>query len=131
VCAGSDDEAGLNGLLRDPLIRLVMDSDGVTEQAMIALVEQVRRSLAARERQLSQVHKNCSVGQSLRPGRCPGGFQRSVEATGLQASAARPAASSSCTIWEQSVRNVSLRLIGESPLSHCTAPSISSVDNGW
>jgi hypothetical protein len=69
VCAGSDDEAGLNSLLRDPLIRLVMDSDGVTEQAMIALVEQVRRSLAAREQPLSQVHKNCSVGLRFRPGR--------------------------------------------------------------
>jgi hypothetical protein len=50
VCAGSDDELVLTGLLRDPLIRLVTESDGVTEQAMIALVEQVRRSLAARER---------------------------------------------------------------------------------
>jgi hypothetical protein len=50
VCAGSDDEVVSTGLLRDPLIRLVMESDGVTEQAMIALVEQVRRTLAARER---------------------------------------------------------------------------------
>jgi hypothetical protein len=69
VCAGSDDEAGLNGLLRDPLIRLVMDSDGVTEQAMIALVEQVRRSLAVRERQMSPVHKDCSGRLRRRPGR--------------------------------------------------------------
>jgi hypothetical protein len=53
VCVRSDDEAGFCSLLRDPLIRLVMDSDGVTEQAMIALVEQVRWSLAARERQMS------------------------------------------------------------------------------
>lgn len=69
MCAGSDDEAGLNGLLRDPLIRLVMDSDGVTEQAMIALVEQVRRSLAAREPQMRPVHKNCSGRLHLRPRR--------------------------------------------------------------
>jgi hypothetical protein len=69
VCAGSGNEAGLNSLLRDPLIRLVMDSDGVTEQAMIALVEQVRRSLAARERQMSPVHKNCSGRLRARPGR--------------------------------------------------------------
>jgi len=48
VCARSDD-AALARLLRDPLIRLVMDSDGVTEQAMIALMRQLRRSLAARE----------------------------------------------------------------------------------
>jgi hypothetical protein len=50
VCAGSDHEVASTDLLRDPLIRLVMESDGVTEQAMIALVVQVRRSLAARER---------------------------------------------------------------------------------
>jgi hypothetical protein len=48
VCARSDD-AALARLLRDPLIRLVMDSDSVTEQAMIALMQQLRRSLAARE----------------------------------------------------------------------------------
>ena len=35
-------------LLQDPLVRLVMQSDGVTEQAMIAVLEQLRRSLAAR-----------------------------------------------------------------------------------
>jgi hypothetical protein len=50
MCAGSDDDVVLTGLLRAPLIRLVMESDGVTERAMIALVERVRQSLAARER---------------------------------------------------------------------------------
>jgi hypothetical protein len=38
-------------MLRDPLIRLVMISDGVTEEAMIAVMEQLRQSLAARQRQ--------------------------------------------------------------------------------
>lgn len=72
MCAGSNDEAGLNSLLRDPLIRLVMDSDGVTEQAMIALVEQVRRSLAARKRRMGSVHKKCSDGGvSSRTGNVP------------------------------------------------------------
>jgi hypothetical protein len=52
VSAGSDDEVGLTGLLRDPLIRLVMESDGVTEQAMIALVEQMSRSLVVHERSM-------------------------------------------------------------------------------
>ena len=82
MCAGSDDEAGLNSLLRDPLIRLIMDSDGVTEQAMIALVEQVRRSLAARERQLGPVHKYCSGRLRAPAGQvtCPEGFQRLVGA---------------------------------------------------
>ena len=36
------------GLLHDPLIRLVMLSDGVTEDALAALMNRVRRSLAAR-----------------------------------------------------------------------------------
>lgn len=49
MCAGSDNQGGLVGLLRDPLIRLVMNSDGVTEQDMIDLMDQLHRSLAARE----------------------------------------------------------------------------------
>ena len=36
-------------LLQDPLIRSVMDSDGVTEQAMIAILENLRIALAARD----------------------------------------------------------------------------------
>jgi hypothetical protein len=48
VCVGLKDDEALNSLLRDPLIRLAMQSDGVTEQAMIAVIEQLRRSLAAR-----------------------------------------------------------------------------------
>jgi hypothetical protein len=48
VRAGSDAEFGLASLIRDPLIRLVMKSDGVTEQAMMALMDQVRRSLTLR-----------------------------------------------------------------------------------
>ena len=48
MCVGLNDDEGLNTLLRDPLVRLVMQSDGVTEQAMIAVLEQLRRSLAAR-----------------------------------------------------------------------------------
>ena len=46
--AGSDHEATFLSLLRDPLVRLVMESDGVTEQEMIAVMDQLRRSLAAR-----------------------------------------------------------------------------------
>ena len=47
---GSDEEIGLANLIRDPLIRLVMKSDGVTEQAMMALMDQVRDALAVRAR---------------------------------------------------------------------------------
>ena len=36
-------------LLQEPLIRSVMDSDGVTEQAMIAILENLRIALAARD----------------------------------------------------------------------------------
>jgi hypothetical protein len=65
VCAASDNKVALACLLRDPLIRLVMDSDGVTEQAMIALLDQVRRSLAARERPTGSVHADHSVRSHL------------------------------------------------------------------
>ena len=45
----SKNERGAIELLQDPLIRLVMDSDGVTEQAMIAILENLRIALAARK----------------------------------------------------------------------------------
>ncbi len=66
MCAASDNEAPLAALLRDPLIRLVMDSDGVTEQALIALLDQVRRSLAARERPTGSEFRPTITGGSLR-----------------------------------------------------------------
>jgi hypothetical protein len=58
VRAGSDAEFGLASLIRDPLIRLVMKSDGVTEQAMMALMDQVRRSLTLRASNVGSVHTN-------------------------------------------------------------------------
>ena len=48
MCAGSDDAGEWACLLRDPLIRLVMRSDGVTDQAMIEVMTRLRRSLADR-----------------------------------------------------------------------------------
>jgi hypothetical protein len=50
MCVGSNGGMQNSDLLRDPLIRLVMDSDGVTEQDMIAVMDQLHRSLTARER---------------------------------------------------------------------------------
>ena len=50
--AGSDDERRWAELLRDPLIRLVMRSDGVSEAAMIAVMVQLRSSPAVRDAQL-------------------------------------------------------------------------------
>ena len=49
VCSEPDDDRGFEGLLQDPLIRLVMDSDGVTDEAMIALLDQLRRSATVRD----------------------------------------------------------------------------------
>ena len=49
MCVGSDDGMRFSDLLREPLIRLVMESDGVTEQEMIAVMYQLRRALAARD----------------------------------------------------------------------------------
>jgi hypothetical protein len=50
MCAGWRHEDGSDEWLRDPLIRLVMNSDGVTEEAMIGVLRQLRHDLAARER---------------------------------------------------------------------------------
>jgi hypothetical protein len=44
-----EDKIGLAIFLRDPLIRLVMNSVGVTEDAMIAIMDQLSQSLAARK----------------------------------------------------------------------------------
>jgi hypothetical protein len=55
MSAGLDDEVSIANLLRDPLIRLVMKSDGVTEQDMIAVMDQLRRSLKAREGDMRSV----------------------------------------------------------------------------
>jgi hypothetical protein len=49
MCRGPDDGLRYPGLLRDPLIRLMMKSDGVTEGEMIELMGQLRRALAVRE----------------------------------------------------------------------------------
>ena len=49
MCVGSDDGMRFSDLLRDPLIRLVTESDGVTEQKMVAVMYQLCRALAARD----------------------------------------------------------------------------------
>jgi hypothetical protein len=49
VCARWFEQDGLPGMVLDPLIRLVMKSDGVTEEALTALMDQIRQSLAERE----------------------------------------------------------------------------------
>jgi hypothetical protein len=41
---------GCDDLLRDPLIRLIMDSDGVTMEAMIGVMQKLRQALASRDR---------------------------------------------------------------------------------
>ena len=55
--AGSDYQRRWAELLQDPLIRLVMRSDGVSEAAMIAVMEQLRSSPAVRDAQLRPLGK--------------------------------------------------------------------------
>jgi hypothetical protein len=49
MSTGMDDEMRFPDLLRDPLIRLMMERDGVTEQEVIALMGELDRVLAVRE----------------------------------------------------------------------------------
>ena len=49
MCGGWNDGMRFPDLLQDPLIRLVMESDGVTEQEMLGVLDLLRRALAARE----------------------------------------------------------------------------------
>ena len=61
MCAEQNDVMRFPDLLSDPLIRLVMKSDGITEQEMNALMVQLRRALAAREGcpALRRIIRNC------------------------------------------------------------------------
>jgi ABC-type phosphonate transport system ATPase subunit len=64
MCGGPDIVKTFPDLLRDPLIRLVMASDGISEQEMRAVMNQLRRVLAAREteRRSSARHSSGYVG---------------------------------------------------------------------
>ena len=48
MCSEQTTAFTLRGWLRDPMIRLVMESDGVTEHEMIALVRRVATAAASR-----------------------------------------------------------------------------------
>lgn len=48
MCTEQTTAPTLRGWLRDPMIRLVMQSDGVTEHEMIALVRRVTTAVASR-----------------------------------------------------------------------------------
>ena len=61
MCPTSKNERSVNELLRDPLIRLVMDSDGVTEQAMIGVLEHLRIALAARKQHVVRARQDGAV----------------------------------------------------------------------
>lgn len=64
VCARSDDRLDLTSMIHDPLIQLVMDSDGVTEEAMIALVDRIRTTLASRDCEINAARGSrliCSI----------------------------------------------------------------------
>jgi len=51
MCNETTGTLTLNGMLCDPLIRMVMQSDGVTEDDMSALLSRVKATLAARQGQ--------------------------------------------------------------------------------
>ena len=53
MCTEQTTAPTLRGWLRDPMIRLVMQSDGVTEHEMIALVRRVTAGVATRPEALS------------------------------------------------------------------------------
>ena len=52
MCYMETDTLTLAGLLADPMIRTVMDSDGVSEQEFSSLLFRVRAALVARQSQL-------------------------------------------------------------------------------
>jgi hypothetical protein len=53
MCTEQTTAPTLRGWLRDPMIRLVMESDGVTQHDMIALVRRVTAAMASRPEVLS------------------------------------------------------------------------------
>lgn len=53
MCSEQTMALTLRGLLRDPMIRLVMASDGVTEHDMIALVRRVTTAAASRPKAMT------------------------------------------------------------------------------
>jgi hypothetical protein len=50
MCNSAQKDHGCIDLLEDPLIRLVMESDGVSEQEITALMERVRQALLSDRR---------------------------------------------------------------------------------
>ena len=53
MCSEQTTACQLSDWLRDPMIRLVMESDGVTEHEMIALVRRVAVAAESRAQSLS------------------------------------------------------------------------------
>jgi len=54
MCSEQTTAFTLRGLLRDPMIRSVMASDGVTDEEMIALVRRLVAATASRPQLLSR-----------------------------------------------------------------------------
>jgi hypothetical protein len=52
MCTDAQKDYGCIDLLEDPLIRLVMKSDGVVEDEIAALIERVRQALLSEERKI-------------------------------------------------------------------------------
>jgi hypothetical protein len=67
MCGGSDDGPRFPELLRDPLIQMVMRSDGVIEQHVITLVDQLRRTLKLAPDRGGQRRPQAPHGTSMAP----------------------------------------------------------------
>jgi hypothetical protein len=55
MCSEQTTAFTLRGFLRDPMIRMVMESDGVTDHEMIALVRRVVAATALRPQMMPPV----------------------------------------------------------------------------
>lgn len=54
MCTGAQKDCGCIDLLDDPLIRLVMESDGVSQNEIAALMERVRQALLSEGRKTAR-----------------------------------------------------------------------------
>ena len=62
MCDDARGDHGCIDMLKDPLIRLVMESDGVSDHEMMALMERVRWALLSDRRQTAQGESRSRAG---------------------------------------------------------------------
>jgi hypothetical protein len=66
MCAEFQAGCGLTEIVRDPLVRLVMASDGVSEHELISVMQRAQRAVWAGKMNLprERINRNPSRGQS-------------------------------------------------------------------